>query len=74
MLANIKTVDILPSDLIDGEVVYYTIKHDCPHTGHGPFTIRVLDGIIHLENGSGFLLPLSKFGHDVIELKRPAIK
>lgn len=71
MLANIKTIDISPTDLVDGEIIYYTIKNRSD--GHGPFTVRVLDGVIHLENGQNVLLPLSKFGHNVIKLKRPML-
>ncbi len=65
--ANVETTPVSPDDLVDGETVYYTIRRD--PLGHGPFTVRIIEGITHLENQQSVCLPLSKFGN-IIHLCR----
>jgi len=68
--ANVETIPVSPDDLIDGETVYYTIRRNL--FGHGPFTVRIMEGVTHLENQQGVRLPLSKFGN-IIHLCRIAM-
>lgn len=67
--ANLETTPVTPDGLVDGETVYYTIRRN--PWGHGPFTVRIIEGIPHLENRQGVQIPLSKFGN-IINLCRIA--
>lgn len=67
--ANLETIPVTAEELVDGETVYYTIRRNS--WGHGPFTVRILEGVTHLENRQGVRIPLSKFGK-IINLCRIA--
>ena len=68
--ANINLTYTYPEELVDGEKIYYYLLNYSGDFAHGPFTIKISDGIIYLVNESDVATPLNNV-LKAIQLLRP---
>lgn len=59
-----------PEELVHGEVIYYYLLNYSGDFAHGPFTIKISDGIIYLVNEGNVEVPLERL-LTAIQLLRP---